>query len=119
MPKKIDPELKARAVRLVSQHRGEYPNLTAAAAAAAKQVGVGKESVRRWVIQAEIDAGQRDGVTRSSGRTSAGRGRVVRMLRAGNAPCSPRARIRRATVHRATGCSGSCRFNTFQTLRYP
>ena len=63
MPKKIDPQLKARAVRLVSEHRGEYPNLTAAAAAVAKQVGVGKESVRRWVIQSEIDAGTRDGVT--------------------------------------------------------
>jgi transposase-like protein len=63
MPKKIDVELKARAVRLVVEHRGEYPNLTAAAAAVAKQVGVGKESVRRWVIQAEIDAGTRDGVT--------------------------------------------------------
>ena len=63
MPKMIDPELKARAVRLVSEHRGEYPNLTAASQAVAKQVGVGKESVRRWVIQAEIDAGHRDGVT--------------------------------------------------------
>lgn len=63
MPKMIDPELKARAVRLVSEHRGEYPNLTAAAAAVAKQLGVGKESVRRWVIQADIDTGQREGVS--------------------------------------------------------
>jgi transposase len=63
MPKKIDPELKARAVRLVCEHRGEYPTLTAASQAVAKQVGVGKESVRRWVIQAEIDAGHREGVT--------------------------------------------------------
>jgi transposase len=63
MPKMIDPELKARAVRLVSEHRGEYPTLTAASQAVAKQLGVGKESVRRWVIQAEIDAGHRDGVT--------------------------------------------------------
>jgi transposase len=30
MPKKIDPELKARAERLVPEHRGEYPTLTAA-----------------------------------------------------------------------------------------
>ena len=52
MPKKIDPELKARAVRLVSEHRGEYPTVTAASQAVAKQLGVGKESVRRWVIQA-------------------------------------------------------------------
>src|SRR5665647_1213113 len=63
MPKMIDPGLKARAVRLVSEHRGEYPTLTAASQAVAKQVGVGKESVRRWVIQAEIDAGHREGVT--------------------------------------------------------
>ena len=63
MPKKIDPELKARAVRLVTEHRGEYPTLTAASQAVAKQLGVGKESVRRWVIQSEVDTGQRPGVT--------------------------------------------------------
>lgn len=61
MPKKIDDELKARAVRLVEDHRGEYSSLTAAAAVVARQLGVGKESVRRWVIQAEVDAGQRPG----------------------------------------------------------
>lgn len=63
MPKKIDPELKARAVRLVMEHRGEYPNLSAASRAVAKQVGVGKESVRRWAIQADIDAGRREGTS--------------------------------------------------------
>ena len=63
MPKKIDDELKARAVRLVQDHRGEYSSLTAAAAVVAKQLGVGKESVRRWVIQAEVDDGQRAGAS--------------------------------------------------------
>ena len=63
MPKKIDPERKARAVRLVSDHIGEYPSLTAASAVVAKQLGVGKESVRRWVIQAQVDGGQRQGAT--------------------------------------------------------
>ncbi len=47
MPKKIDEELKARAVRLVTDHLGEYPSVTAASAVVATQVGVGKESVRR------------------------------------------------------------------------
>ena len=61
MPKKIDAELKARAVRLVNDHRGEYSSLTAAAAVVAKQLGVGKESVRRWALQADIDGGQRAG----------------------------------------------------------
>ena len=41
MPKKIDEELKARAVRLVQDHQGEYSSLTAAAAVVAKQLGVG------------------------------------------------------------------------------
>ena len=63
MPKKIDEELKARAVRLVNDHQGEYSSLTAAAAVVANQLGVGKESVRRWVIQAEVDGGQRQGAT--------------------------------------------------------
>ena len=63
MPKKIEDELKARAVRLVSDHQGEYSSLTAAAAVVAKQLGVGKESVRRWVLQAQIDGGHRAGAS--------------------------------------------------------
>ena len=62
MPKRIDPQLKARAVRLVNEHREEYPSVTAAAAAVARQLGVGRETVRRWVVQAEVDAGARPGL---------------------------------------------------------
>ena len=68
MPKKIDEELKARAVRLVNDHRGEYSSLTAAAAVVAKQLGVGKESVRRWAIQADVDG------RRTPGRDERGAG---------------------------------------------
>lgn len=63
MPKKINPQLKERAVRLVREHRIEYSSTTAAAAAVARQLGVGKESVRRWVVQAEVDGGARPGTT--------------------------------------------------------
>ena len=63
MPKRIDPELKGRAVRLVSEHIGEYPSLTAASGVVAKQLGVGKESVRRWVVQGQVDHGGRPGAT--------------------------------------------------------
>lgn len=63
MPKRIDAELKARAVRLVSEHQREYPTMTAACIAVGKQLGVGKESVRRWVAQAQVDAGQREGLS--------------------------------------------------------
>ena len=63
MPKKIDQEVKARAVRLVRDHREEYPSATAAATAVAEQLGVGRETVRRWVVQAQVDDGHRDGPT--------------------------------------------------------
>ncbi|WP_430868984.1 hypothetical protein [Demequina aurantiaca] len=63
MPKKIDPALRERAVWLVREHRSNSPSLTAAWAAVARQVGVGYESVRRCVLQADIDDGTRDGVT--------------------------------------------------------
>ncbi len=63
MPKKIDAKVKERCVRLVLDHLAEYPSLTAAAEAVARREGVGKESVRRWVVQAQIDGGQRPGPT--------------------------------------------------------
>ena len=61
MPKKIDAELKAKAVRLVQEHRQDYPTTTAASLAVARQLGLGKETVRRWVVQADIDDGARPG----------------------------------------------------------
>lgn len=45
MPKKIDPELGARAVRLVRDHQQEYPSPTEAMVAVAKQLGVSREAV--------------------------------------------------------------------------
>ena len=63
MPKKIDPKVKERCVRLVLEHQGEYPSLTAAAEAIARREGLGKETVRRWVVQAQVDGGQRQGAT--------------------------------------------------------
>ena len=38
-------KLKARAVRLVTEHQQEYPSLTAACESVARQLGVGQESV--------------------------------------------------------------------------
>lgn len=71
MPKKIDPALRERAVRLVREHRAEYPTITAAVTAVARQEGVGYESLRRWVAQADIDAGDREpaGLALRTGRS--------------------------------------------------
>src|SRR5579863_4187194 len=63
VPKRIDGKVKERCVRLVLDHLAEYPSVTAAAEAVARREGVGKETVRRWVVQAQIDGGSRQGAT--------------------------------------------------------
>ena len=40
MPKKVNPELRARAVRMVQEHQQDYPSPTAAAQAVARQLGL-------------------------------------------------------------------------------
>jgi transposase len=63
MPKKIDPAVKERALRMLADHRQDYPSDTALAEAVAKKVGVGRETARRWLVQADVNAGARPGTT--------------------------------------------------------
>ena len=55
MPKTIDDKLKERSVRQVIEHLPEYPSLMAEVDVVARREGVCKESVHRWVRQAQID----------------------------------------------------------------
>ncbi|KAB1661365.1 IS3 family transposase [Pseudoclavibacter sp. CFCC 13796] len=63
MPKKTDPALRERAIRLVREHRSDYPSNAQAIAAVARQENIGRETLRRWVYQADIDAGDTAGQT--------------------------------------------------------
>jgi transposase len=63
MPKRIDIAVRERALRLFVEHRRDYPSDTALAEAVAKRVGVGRETARRWLVQADVNAGTRPGVT--------------------------------------------------------
>jgi transposase len=60
--KRYPPELKERATRMVRDLRREDPNDQGVITRVARQFGVGTESQRSWVKQAEIDAGVRGGL---------------------------------------------------------
>jgi transposase len=57
-------ETRAKAVRLVREHAGDYPSEYAAMQAVAGRLGIGSaETLRKWVRQAETDEGKRPGLS--------------------------------------------------------
>lgn len=63
MPKKIDPAVRERVMRTIAERRLEYATPTALAKVIAARERIGTETVRRMIVQYEIDAGTRPGVT--------------------------------------------------------
>jgi transposase len=63
---KYNPELKAKAVRLFRDHVAEYPSQWAAMKAISARLGMTAETLRKWVRQSEVDAGQKPGLTTES-----------------------------------------------------
>ena len=57
------PEVRQRAVRMVTEHQHEYPSQWAAICSIAEKIGCRAETLRGWLRQAETDAGQRGGTT--------------------------------------------------------
>src|SRR5687767_5862058 len=60
---RYSPELKARAVRMVAEHRHDYRSQWAAIRSVAEKLGCTTEALRRWVQQGERDSGERPGAT--------------------------------------------------------
>ena len=63
MPSKYDPETRAKAVRLVLEHREDYPSEWAAITAVSKRLGMNAETLRNWIRQKQVDDGMRDGLS--------------------------------------------------------
>ena len=61
--RRYSAEQKQHAVRMVFALREELGTSAGTVTRVARQLGYGPESLRRWVAQAEIDAGTRAGVS--------------------------------------------------------
>jgi transposase len=83
--KRYPPELRERGVRmvleLIEQQNGERHGVVTRVA---RQLGVGTESLRSWVHQAEVDGGTRPGTTTADQQRIKELEREVRELRRAN-----------------------------------
>src|SRR6266436_4489471 len=52
---RYDQDTKAKAVRLVREHAGDYPSEYAAISAVAGRLGMSAETLRKWIRHAEVD----------------------------------------------------------------
>jgi transposase len=68
MASRYDENTKARAVRLVREHAGDYETEWAAMKAISARLGMSAETLRKWVRQAEVHAGAAPGMTTDAAR---------------------------------------------------
>ncbi len=80
----FSPEVRERAVRLVQEHRDEYPSLWAAVVSIAPKIGCNQSTLLNWVKRAEIDSGTRPGVTSEERERLKALEREVKELRRAN-----------------------------------
>jgi transposase len=81
---RFSPEVRERAVRMVQEHRGEYPSLWAAVESIAPKMGCVPSTLLDWVKRSEVDAGVREGVTTSEAQRLKELEREVKELRRAN-----------------------------------
>ena len=83
-PQKYPEELRERAVRMVFEVRDQSGEKHGVITRVARELGVGAESLRGWVRQAEIDSGRRGGMTSADALRIAALEKENRELRRAN-----------------------------------
>ena len=81
---KVSPEVRERAVRMVQEHRGDYPSLWSAIESIAPKIGCVPQTLNEWVKKAEVDSGLRVGTTTSDAQRIKELEREVKELRRAN-----------------------------------
>ena len=77
-------ELRERAVRMVLETFEQSGQRVGVITRVARQLGIGPESLRTWVRQAEVDGGRRPGITTAEAQRIAQLERENRELRRAN-----------------------------------
>ena len=77
-------ELRARAVRMILEHEHAYANQSAAIMAIAPKIGCGRDTLRRWIKQSDIDSGRKEGQTSDERAQIKAMEREIRDLRQAN-----------------------------------
>ncbi len=81
---RFSPEVRERAVRMVQEHRGEYPSLWACIESIAPKIGCVPQTLNDWVKQQEIDTGVREGLSTEERAHMKALEREVKELRRAN-----------------------------------
>jgi transposase-like protein len=81
---KFSPEVRERAVRMVQEHRGEYPSLWAAVESIAPKIGCVPQTLLEWVKREEAVTGARDDVSTNERERLKALEREVKELRRAN-----------------------------------
>jgi transposase len=84
-PRKYPDELRERAIRMALEARRDPTTRTGALKRIAGQLGINPDTLRNWVSQAEVDAGDRPGTTTTDAARLAELEKEVRELRRANA----------------------------------
>jgi transposase len=84
-PRKYPEELRERAIRLAVEARRDPASRPGACRRIGEQLGINPETLRGWVVQAEVDAGHRPGTTSTDAERLAVLEREVKELRRTNA----------------------------------
>ena|SRR5947209_894530 len=82
--RRYPPELRERAVRMYFEAVERAGERHGVITRIAQQLGIGAESLRNWVRQAEVDRGERGGTTTQDAQRMAELEREVRELRRAN-----------------------------------
>jgi len=84
-PRKYPEELRERAIRMAVDARRDPVTRPGALQRVGEQLGINPETLRGWVSQAEVDAGDRPGTSTSDAQRLAELEREVKELRRSNA----------------------------------